>query len=146
MKNKSILFALLLVFTACKDSKKEEKALESQVMDLHEKVMGAGETAMQNKMKLDTLVLKKDSLKKAYPTLDTATENKTIRNLSSQILKVDDSMSDWMHQYNPDFSGKPHAEIMQYLNQQKKIVTQIKAQYNSVIQSSNQYLLKYKKK
>lgn len=146
MKNKSIIFVLLLIFTSCKDSKKEEKALESQVMDLHEKVMGQGETAMQNKMKLDTLTLKKDSVKEVYPSLDTSAENKTIRDLSSQIIKADDQMSDWMHQYNPDFSGKPHEEIMQYLNQQKKIVTQINAQYNSVIEASNQYLLKYKKK
>ncbi len=146
MKNKLIIFVLLLIFTSCKDSKKEEKALESQVMDLHEKVMGQGETAMQNKMKLDTLILKKDSVKEVYPSLDTSAENKTIHHLSSQIVKTDDRMSDWMHNYNPDFSGKPHEEIMQYLNQQKKIVTQINAQYNSVIQASNQYLLKYKKK
>jgi hypothetical protein len=146
MKNKLIIALLLFAFTACKDSKKEEKALENQVMDLHEKVMGQGETAMQNKMKLDTLILKKDSVKEVYPSLDTSAENKTIRDLSSQIIKADDQMSDWMHQYNPDFSGKPHEEIIQYLNQQKKIVTQINAQYNSVIQASNQYLLKYKKK
>lgn len=146
MKNKSIIFALLLIFTSCKDSKKEEKALESQVMDLHEKVMGQGETAMQNKMKLDTLVLKKDSVKEAYPSLDTSAENKTMRNLSSQIIKADDNMSDWMHQYNPDFSRKSHDEIMKYLFQQKKQIEQINAQYNSVIHTSNQYLLKYKKK
>jgi hypothetical protein len=146
MKNKLIIAALLLIFAACKDSKKEEKALENQVMDLHEQVMGDGETAIQNKMKMDTLILKKDSVKRALPALDTSAENKTMRLLSSQILKADDTMSDWMHNYNPDFRGKSHEEIMQYLEQQKKQVTQINAQYNSVIKTSNQYLLKYKKK
>ncbi|MVN20796.1 hypothetical protein GO621_04525 [Mucilaginibacter sp. HMF7410] len=146
MKNKLIFAALLLVFAACKDIKKEEKALESQVMDLHEKVMADGETAMKNKMKMDTLILKKDSIKKAFPALDTSAENKTMRSLSSQIVKADNAMSDWMHNYNPDFTGKPHQEIMQYLEQQKKQVGQINVEYNSVIQLSNQYLLKYKKK
>ncbi len=136
----------MLILTACKDNKKEEKALENQVMDLHEKVMAAEETAIQNKMKMDTLMLKKDSVKTAYPSLDTSAENKTMRNLSTEILKADDRMSDWMHNYNPDFSGKPHQEIMDYLVQQKKIVSQINTEYNSVIQLSNQYLLKYKKK
>lgn len=146
MKYKWIFAALLLVFAACKDNKKDEKVLESQVMNTHEKIMGNGEIAMQNKMKLDTLLLKKDSIKRAFPALDTSAENKTMRALSSQILKADDAMSDWMHNYNPDFSGKSHEEIMNYLAQQKKIVGQINNQYNSVIQASNQYLLKYKKK
>ncbi len=136
----------MLILTACKDNKKEEKALENQVMDLHEKVMAAGETAIQNKMKMDTLMLKKDSVKTAYPSLDTSAENKTMRNLSTEIVKADDKMSDWMHNYNPDFSGKPYQEIMDYLAQQKKIVSQINTEYNSVIKASNQYLLKYKKK
>lgn len=146
MKYRLIIVALLLVFTACKDNKNDEKKLEGEVMDMHEKVMADGETAMQNKMKLDTLVLKKDSVKKAFPSLDTSAENKTMRNLSGQILKTDDAMSDWMHQYNPDFTGKSHQEIMDYLAQQKKAVGQINTAYNSVIQESNQYLLKYKKK
>jgi len=146
MRNTITAIALLLIFTACKDTRKDEKTLESQVMDLHEQVMGNGEKAMQNKMQLDTLMMKKDSIKKAYPNLDTSAENKTIRSLSLQITKADDAMSDWMHNYNPDFRGKPHDEIMNYLDQQKKVVSQINKQYNSVIQASNQYLLKYKKK
>lgn len=141
-----MIAALLLVFAACKDNKTDEKKLEGEVMEMHEKVMAKGETAMQNKMKLDTLVLKKDSVKKAFPSLDTSEANKTMRSLSSRIVKTDDAMSDWMHQYNPDFAGKPHQEVMDYLAQQKKIVGQINAEYNSVIRASNQYLLKFKKK
>jgi len=146
MKYKLMIAALLLIFTACKDTKNDEKKLEGEVMEMHEKVMADGETAMQNKMKLDTLILKKDSVKRVFPAMDTSAENKTMRDLSSRILKTDDAMSDWMHQYNPDFTGKSHQEIMDYLAQQKKIVGQINTQYKSVIQSSNQYLLKYKKK
>lgn len=146
MKNRLIIIAFVLILSACKDNKKEEKALENQVMDLHEKVMAAGETAIQNKMKMDTLMLKKDSVETVYPSLDTSAENKTMHNLSTEIVKADDKMSDWMHNYNPDFSGKPHQEVMDYLAQQKKIVSQINTEYNSVIQLSNQYLLKYKKK
>ncbi len=141
-----MLAAFLLFFAACKDTKKDEKKLEAEVMEMHEKVMGDGETAMQNKMKLDTLVMKKDSVKKAFPAMDTSTENKTMRLLSSRILKADDAMSDWMHQYNPDFSGKTHQEVMDYLAQQKKTVGQINTQYKTVIRLSNQYLLKFKKK
>lgn len=146
MKYKLIIAAFLLIFAACKDTKSDEKKLEAEVMDMHEKVMADGETAMQNKMQLDTLILKKDSVKKAFPALDTSVENKTMRTLSSRILKTDDAMSDWMHNYNPDFRGKSHQEIINYLAQQKKQVSQINAQYNAVIQSSNHYLLKYKKK
>lgn len=151
MKNKLLNIALLLFLAACnsaeqkKDPKQKEKLLEDEVMTMHEKVMADGETAMQNKMKLDTLLLKKDSIKRAFPTLDTSVENKTMRSLSTQIVKADDAMSDWMHNYNPDFKGKSHEEITKYLEQQKKLVNQINAEYNSVIKASNQYLLKFKK-
>lgn len=146
MKKLLFVFVLMAVFAGCKDVKKEEKTLENQVMDLHEKVMADGETAMQSKMKFDTLILKKDSIKTIYPTLDTSAENKTMRNLSRQIVKADDNMSDWMHNYNPDFTGKTHQQILDYLEQQKKEVAEINAQYKTVIQASNQYLLKFKKK
>ncbi|RYE35805.1 MAG: hypothetical protein EOP42_05680 [Sphingobacteriaceae bacterium] len=146
MKDKLFVLMLFLVFAGCKNPEKEEKALENQVMDLHEKVMTDGETAMQNKMKLDTLMLKKDSIKTVYLNLDTSAENKNMRRLSSEIIQADDAMSDWMHNYNPDFTGKSHQQIMDYLEQQKKQVTQINAQYKTVIQASNQYLLKFKKK
>lgn len=146
--NKNILPAagLLLLLASCKDPKKEEKALESQVMDLHEQVMGNGEKAMQNQLKLDTLILKKDSIKRVFPAIDTSAENKKIRSLSNRITKTDDRMSDWMHNYNPEFNGKPHEKVMQYLEQQKKQVSEINAQYNDVIKASNEYLLKFKKK
>ncbi|MGI4750403.1 MAG: hypothetical protein ACRYFB_07205 [Janthinobacterium lividum] len=146
MKDKLLIVVLILIFAACKDPKKEEKTLEKQVMDLHEKVMADGETAMQNKMKMDTLILKKDSIKTVYPSLDTSGENRNMRHLSKQILKADDAMSDWMHNYNPDFSGKSHQHILDYLDQQKKKVSLINRQYDSVIYASNQYLLKFKKK
>lgn len=146
MKNKMLIASMLLVLTACSDPKKEEKTLESQVMDMHEKVMADGEKAMQNKMQLDTLMMKKDSLKKADPSLDTAIVMQNGRDLSRQITKADDNMSDWMHNYNPDFSGKPHQEVMHYLEGQKNKVGQINAQYNSVIKASNEYLSKFHKK
>lgn len=148
MKNKSylLLAVFMLSFAACKDPKKDEKALENQVMNLHEKVMTDGEIAMQNKMKLDTLILKKDSVKTAYPNLDTSAENKNMRQLSTEIVKADDAMSDWMHNYNPDFAGKSHQQIIDYLDQQKQKVSAINHQYDAVIKASNQYLLKFKKK
>ncbi|RYY07265.1 MAG: hypothetical protein EOP43_03770 [Sphingobacteriaceae bacterium] len=146
MKTKLYLLMLIIFLAACKDPQKEEKILENQVMDLHEKVMADGETALQNKMKMDTLILKKDSVKTVFPNLDTSAENKNMRNLSQQILKADDKMSDWMHNYNPDFSGKSHQQIIDYLEQQKNQVTQISGQYKAVIAASNQYLLKFKKR
>ncbi|RYE22305.1 MAG: hypothetical protein EOP42_24595 [Sphingobacteriaceae bacterium] len=97
-------------------------------------------------MKLDTLILKKDSIKTAFPNLDTSAENKTIHKLSTEIVQADDTMSDWMHNYNPDFSGKSHQQIMDYLDQQKQKVSAINNQYDAVIKTSNQYLLKFKKK
>lgn len=146
MQNKFVIVGLLLVLAACRNPKNDEKVIQDIVMAEHETVMTNDEFLTQKKMKLDTLIMKRDSLKKENPALDTFTENKKIHDLSNKIVKTQDVMSDWMHNYNPDFKGKSHDEIMKYLFQQKKQIQQINAQYNSVIHESNQYLLKYKKK
>ena len=40
-------------------------------------------------------------------------------------------MSDWMHKFNPEQTGKSHDEIMTYLDAQKKQITAIDSQMQS---------------
>ncbi|QKJ30022.1 hypothetical protein HQ865_09715 [Mucilaginibacter mali] len=117
MKTK-ILVALLVVMSAmsgCKDEKAEEKAGMDAVIKLHDKAMGNSELAIKNKVVID-------SLAKLSNSLNFITE---LNALSKQLSTADEAMEDWMHKFNPDFTGKSHTEIMDYLAKQKAQVQQV---------------------
>ena len=99
--------------------------------------MGDDEKAVVNKMKLDTLIHKADSLK---------TDKQQLSQLSTQLIKADDAMSDWMKGFSLDYTGKSHDEIMTYLQQQQVKVKQVDSMLVDATTASAAYLDKIKKK
>jgi hypothetical protein len=132
----SLLFALL-VLGACNGSKDEEKAIQKEVLDSHDQIMGDDEKAMVNKMKLDTLIQKADSLK---------LDKKTAVELSTRLTYADNRMSDWMGKINLDNGGKNHDDIMKYWAAQKKEVKQIDSLLLSAVAESGTFIEKVGKK
>jgi hypothetical protein len=125
------LFALTL--SACANAKKEEKALQKEILDIHEKVMADDEKAVLNKMKLDTLILKADSLK---------IDKQEAVALNTKLGYADDAMSDWMKKFDPDNSGKNHDDVMKYLKAQRAQVKQIDSLLINATTESATYLQK----
>ena len=116
MKKLFYIAALSMVLAGCENAKKEEKAIQKEVLDSHDKVMGDDEKAMINKMKLDTLIQKADSLK-------INKQNAII--LSTKLIYADNAMGDWMKKLNLDNSGKNHDDVMKYWREQKELVKMI---------------------
>ena len=98
--------------------------------------MDADEQLMKNKMLLDSMV-------KHNSTGDI--KDSVYRHLDKLNL-ADSAMSDWMHKFNPDQTGKSHEETMAYLGAQKKQIAAIDSQLNAAIASSNKYLIKMEMK
>lgn len=121
------------VLSACANAKKEEKALQKEVLDSHEKVMSHDEKAMINKMKLDTVIHIADSLK-----LNKA----EAMALSNKLVYADEQMSDWMGKLNLDNSGKNHDDIMKYWELQKTQVKQIDSLLLNASAEAEAYLQK----
>lgn len=136
MKTK-ILVALLFVMSAlsgCKDEKAEEKAGMDAVIKIHDKAMGNSEMAVKNKMQID-------SLAKFNSDLNSITEMKGI---STQLANADAAMEDWMHKFNPDFTGKSHTDIMVYLDAQKAEVQKVDSMLIVANKAAEKYLPKAK--
>jgi len=135
---RKILFAALIaVFViSCTDKKAEEKALFDEVIGVHDKVMGADEQLMKNKMLLDSMV-------KYNSTADI--KDSVYKHLG-KINVADSVMENWMHKFEPDYSGKAHDEVMSYLTNQKKQILSIDSQMNKAVTESGKYLLKMKMK
>ncbi|RKR83246.1 hypothetical protein BDD43_3450 [Mucilaginibacter gracilis] len=137
MKKLFYMALVALALTGCANAKKEEKALQKEVLDSHDKVMGDDEKAMINKMKLDTLIQKADSLK---------IDQQTAKALSAKIVYADDAMSDWMKNLNLDNSGKNHDDIMKYWRSQHTQVKQIDSLLVSATTEADVFIKKIIKK
>lgn len=137
MKTKILLAAICLtgVLYACSNGQEEEKKQLNEILTIHDKVMGESEQGMKNKMRLDSLVKKYNG--------DTSRVNKAAA-LSKQLELADDAMEDWMHKFNPDYTGKSHGQIMEYLHSQHLHLAQVDSMLTSAIGQSNNYLLNTK--
>jgi hypothetical protein len=135
MKKIFIAVFITAMLFGCTDKKAQEKTLLDDVIKVHEKVMNADEQLMNNKMQLDTLVKAGN-----FSGIDTA------KMLIIKLTAADSAMENWMHQFDPDQSGKSDADVMTYMNSQKKQIMAIDSALNSAIAESNKYLHKIKGK
>lgn len=134
MRFYAIIATAFLLFTACTDTKKQEKDALEQVIKIHDEAMAKSEQAIKDKMLLD-------SISKA----DNISENPENKSVVSNLTTADKAMEDWMHQFNADNTGKSHEQIMQYLNDQQKQVSKVNQQLQTALSQSKQFISTHKK-
>lgn len=120
--------------TACNgggDEKQQEKQQQDTILKMHDAMMDKDELLLTNKNKLDTLL-------KKYPT-DTAKTHQ-ISTLIKQVEQADDAMQTWMHQFNPDYTGKTHVQIMEYLKSQQRQIIAVDSLLNAATDASTKFL------
>lgn len=130
---------MILLLGACtgqaeKDKTQEKSGLD-EILKMHDKVMGESESAMKNKILIDSL-LKQKKLPDAQGTATAA---------AKELDNADNAMENWMHNFNADYAGKSHEDIVKYLQAQKKQLLSVDSQLNAAIKHSDSYLQAYKK-
>jgi hypothetical protein len=129
----TIACALSFLLCACSDHKTEEKDAMNEVIRVHDEAMEKSEKVVHNNILLDSLLKTKavDSIK-ALPV---------VKNLNN----ADKAMEDWMHQFEVEHEGKSHEEIMQYMADQKKQISEVNKQLDEAVNQSNQLISTLKK-
>ncbi|GAB2982293.1 hypothetical protein GCM10027049_18570 [Mucilaginibacter puniceus] len=135
MKKLLIAAFAVLALSACNDGKEQEKALQDEVIEVHDKVMGNDNRLMDNKMKIDTLI---------STTTDT-TQKAELTRLKAELTVSEEAMENWMQKFDPDQGSKSHEEKVAYLTEQKKQIITIDSLMNAAIDKSNEYLNTLKK-
>lgn len=136
MKKLLVTAFIGLTLSACSDTKKQEKDLLDNILKAHDKVMGHDEALMKNKMVLDSLL--------KMPAKDTA-EKVKMKAIDLKLKAAEESMENWMHNFEPDLTNKSHDEIMKYYDSQKKAINSVDSMMNAAIGESNKYLSNRKK-
>jgi hypothetical protein len=129
MKKTFIAVFIAFMLFGCTDKKAQEKALLDDILKVHDKVMGADEQLVKNKMQLDS-ILKVDK----FSGKDTA------KMLIIKLTAADSAMENWMHKFDPDQTGKSDADAVTYMNSQKKQIMSIDSELSSAVAESNKYL------
>lgn len=142
LKN-SLLILFLFVLAACDNSKQEQADLQKEVIDTHDILMVQMDDLMNKKLKLDSIAADFETAVVKQPSTDTIALKSTIDSLKSELTKADDSMMQWMHQFNPDYTGKSHEEIMAYLNEQKVKIDSVKTLFTTSLTKSEALISKF---
>lgn len=143
---KIILFLMVLIsFTACNNTKEEEEILQANIIETHDVLMLKGETIMANKESLNQILENTANANSANESLDNEAFFKQVNTLNNNLTKADDAMMTWMNNFNPDFAGKNHTQIMEYLNKQKIEIEKVESLTEKALNNSNMFIKKYKK-
>lgn len=91
----------------------------------------------------DGTIMKNKMLLKAI----TATDAKdSVVFYTKSLDDADNAMMNWMNKFSPDFAGKTHGQIIDYLTAQKVEILKIDSQINITLAKSNSYISKNKVK
>ena len=105
-------------------------------MDVHDEVM----PEMGTLRKLSKAVqLKLDSLSTDSTRLDTSSKAEMEKAIA-ELKKANDSMMEWMRQFEQIEEGTPHGEVMNYLLNQKKLIEKVKEDMLKAKEKGKYYL------
>jgi len=130
--------------TACSptaDYKKER----DEVMVFHDKVMADHGLIVENQMKLDTMTRNLAALKLKFPDLDTLKEKEHMLALIAELNAAEEQMNTWMHEFEPDITGKSNDEAISYFKNEKLKIRAVDSLYKEEIKLSGGYINKYQK-
>ncbi len=133
---------------ACNQQQKQErdyKTVRDEVMQFHDLVMANHGVIVKNQMRLDTLLKDLKGLKAKYPEIDTVKEKGEMIALIKRLSDAENKMNDWMHEFEPDVTGKSNEVAVQYFDQEKAKIADVDTRYQNDIRLSNVYLEKFKK-
>lgn len=115
---RNILLLLLTLVFACSPSKSDEiKLIKKQALDIHDEVMPKmGELRRARK----DLMLRADSLMEKD-----SVRAQQLLNASNEIANANESMMNWMRNFEPEFEGSEE-EMLDYFKKQKESIEIVK--------------------
>ncbi|WP_419788562.1 hypothetical protein [Mucilaginibacter sp. SP1R1] len=134
-----VSFALVALSSACSGSKNEPDT-QHYILSKHDKLMLKGEQAMTIKMQLDTLQLSHITFDDpGSDTIRLAEEKNVVR---SSLIKADETMEDWMHQYKADYKGNSTDETKAYFDTEADKLNKLDGLYDKAITEADALLQK----
>ncbi len=138
------MLSICLFFVACNNSKQQHTELQAEVIAVHDTVMNQMSKLMDNKLKINDMLMHLDSLKQRNPDLDTIQLRGSFTIVRDELVAADDGMMNWMQNFKPDFAQGSQDSAMIYLNGQKDKIYEVKRSFDEAILKSDSIITKFK--
>jgi len=141
---KPFLF-LCLIFFACSTKEDPNESLKQEVIAIHDEVMPMMGGFVRDGMTIDSILNNFENIATESPAIDTTEQKEKLRALRQNIENANESMNDWMHQFNLDFDTMTQEEVKLYLENERAKIVEINNQFKKVEAQREEILSNYNK-
>lgn len=134
------LFMVALLQPACQTGSAMEEELKNEVIKVHDRIMPRTAEIIESKKALHKLISGLDTLKQTNPGIDTGNVRRQADSVIRALDAADDAMSEWMYGFKTEYSKMKHEEIMIYLNEEKKKISEIERAFDSSLKEAQKLL------
>lgn len=135
---------LMLAFASCKQQP-DYKATRDEVIKVHDVVMADHGKVVDQQLKLEEMLKNMSALKAQHAEIDTIKEKDSITIVCDRLNVAEEAMNTWMHEFEPDVTGKSNEEAMTYFEAEKRKIQQVDTLFKSELKRAAAYLSKFKK-
>lgn len=130
----SLYFLIVMILlTSCSGGSKDkkEKELQEEVMAIHDEIM-------PEMSRLEKLSQKLDSVKNSMRSKDNASSSKIekIEKQKQDLSEAHKSMMQWMRNYERPSDTMEHQQVIEYLEEEKTKIQDVKEKFNSSIKQA----------
>ena len=135
---------LILAFASCKQQL-DYKATRDEVIKVHDVVMADHGKVVDQQLKLEEMLKNMSALKAQHSEIDTIKEKDSITAVRDQLNVAEEAMNTWMHEFEPDVTGKSNEEAITYFEAEKQKIQKVDTLFKSELKRAEAYLSKLKK-
>jgi hypothetical protein len=135
---------IMAAFLSCKpqgDYKKDR----DEVIKVHDLVMADHGKVVDKQLALEDMLKGLRTLKAKNLGIDTLKEKDSIIIVRDRLEKAEEAMNTWMHEFEPDVTGKSNEEAIAYFRAEKDKIQQVDSMFKKELKSTDSYLSKFKK-
>lgn len=137
------ILIIIIAFAACKPQT-DYKTKRDEVIKLHDVVMADQGKVVSREIQITDILKDLRTLKSKNPDIDTLLEKDSLHIIHARLSKADEAMNDWMHQFEPDVTGKSNEEAVQYFEAEKLKIQKVDTLFKQEIKAADAYLSKFK--
>ncbi len=135
---------LMLALASCKQQS-DHKATRDEVIKVHDVVMADHGKVVDQQLKLEEMLKNMSALKAQHAEIDTIKEKDSITTVRDRLNVAEEAMNTWMHEFEPDVTGKSNEEAITYFEAEKRKIQQVDTLFKSELKRAAAYLSKFKK-
>lgn len=144
MKRVRYIFILCAGLASC-NAQPDYKASRDEVIKVHDVVMADQGKVVDQQLQLESLLKDMTAVKQKFPALDTLKEKDSITVLHKDLNLAEEAMNTWMHEFEPDVTGKSNEEAIAYFEAEKQKIKKVDTLFKAELKRAAAYLSKFEK-